>query len=77
MSLDGLVAGPNQSMDHPLGEGGARLHEWVYELMAWREEHGEAGGEVNASNHVVEESLRNVGATVMGRNMFGGRGDWG
>jgi dihydrofolate reductase len=77
MSLDGFVAGPNQSEANPLGEGGMQLHEWVFELAAWRGRHGQDGGEVNASTEVVEESLENIGATVMGRNMFGGQGPWG
>lgn len=79
VSADGFVAGPNQSMDKPLGEGGERLHDWVVSLAAWREAHGMEGGEVNASTRVVEETLENVGAAVMGRNMFGppGGGDWG
>lgn len=77
MSLDGFVAGPNQSKEHPLGEGGMQLHEWVFELAAWRQRHGQDGGDVNASTDVVEASLENVGATVMGRNMFGGEGPWG
>ena len=77
MSLDGFVAGPHQSVDNPLGVGGMRLHEWVFPLRAWRAMHGESGGEVDESNHVVEESLANIGATVMGRNMFGGHpGPW-
>jgi dihydrofolate reductase len=77
MSLDGFVAGPGQSLEHPLGIGGLRLHEWVFPLAVWRSMHGEAGGEVNASTPVVEESLANIGATVMGRNMFGGHpGPW-
>jgi dihydrofolate reductase len=76
MSLDGFVAGPNQSQENPLGEGGMQLHEWAFALAAWREPHGEPGGEVNASTKVVEESLENIGATVMGRNMFGGTGAW-
>ena len=77
MSLDGFIAGPNQSEEDPLGEGGTQLHEWAFELAAWRQSHGRDGGEVNASTRVVEESLENVGATVMGRNMFGGEGPWG
>jgi dihydrofolate reductase len=77
MSLDGYIAGPNQSEKDPLGEGGEQLHEWVIGLAAWRRSHGREGGEVNASTEVVEESLENVGATMMGRNMFGGRGPWG
>ncbi|HEY5053315.1 MAG TPA: dihydrofolate reductase family protein [Solirubrobacterales bacterium] len=78
ISVDGFVAGPNQSEEHPLGEGAMRLHEWVFKLAAWREPHGEEGGEVNASTEIIEESLDNIGATVMGRNMFGGGpGPWG
>jgi dihydrofolate reductase len=77
MSLDGYVAGPNQSIDNPLGIGGMRLHEWVFPLRFWREMHGELGGEVNDSTRVVEESVANIGATIMGRNMFGGHpGAW-
>jgi dihydrofolate reductase len=77
MSLDGFVAGPQQSVDNPLGIGGMRLHEWVFGLAAWHTMHGMEGGEVNESNRVVEESLANIGATVMGRNMFGGHpGPW-
>jgi dihydrofolate reductase len=78
MSLDGFIAGPNPSEHAPLGEGGMQLHEWVFKLAAWRAPHGREGGEVNASTAVVEEALENVGATVMGRKMFGGGpGPWG
>lgn len=77
MSLDGFAAGPSQSVDNPLGVGGMRLHEWVFDLAVFRAEHGLAGGEVNASTPVVEASTANIGATVMGRNMFGGHpGPW-
>jgi dihydrofolate reductase len=77
MSLDGYVAGPEQSLENPLGVGGMRLHDWALELAAWRREHGLEGGEVNASSPVVEENVANVGACVMGRNMFGGgTGPW-
>ncbi|OAI52142.1 deaminase [Betaproteobacteria bacterium SCGC AG-212-J23] len=77
MSLDGFVAGPEQSVANPLGIGGMKLHEWVFPLKAWREPHGMEGGEVNESSKVVEESLQNIGATIMGRNMFGGHpGPW-
>ena len=77
MSLDGFVAGPEQSVKDPLGVGGMRLHEWVFALAAFREMHGMEGGEVNESTPVVEESVANIGATVMGRNMFGGHpGPW-
>jgi dihydrofolate reductase len=77
MSLDGFVAGPNQSVDNPLGIGGTRLHEWAFALAIFRDEHELEGGEVNESTRVIEESLANIGATVMGRNMFGGHpGPW-
>jgi dihydrofolate reductase len=77
MSLDGFVAGPEQSVANPIGVGGMQLHDWVFPLRAWRAMHGMEGGEVNESTQVVEESLRNLGATIMGRNMFGGHpGPW-
>jgi dihydrofolate reductase len=77
MSLDGYVAGPRQSVKEPLGVGGEQLHEWVFPLAAWRAPHGLPGGEVNESTPVVEESLAGIGATIMGRNMFGGHpGPW-
>ncbi|WP_242342821.1 dihydrofolate reductase family protein [Anaeromyxobacter terrae] len=77
ISLDGFVAGPNQSVENPLGVGGMRLHQWALPLAAWRAPHGLPGGEVNESTPVVEASLANIGATVMGRNMFGGHpGPW-
>lgn len=77
MSLDGYVAGPRQSEDNPLGEGAMALHEWFFPLKEFRETHGEQGGETNASSEVVEERWANIGATIMGRNMFGPiRGPW-
>ena len=77
MSLDGFIAGPNQTLEQPLGEGGEALHEWAFALESWRERHGLSGGEVNVDSEVVEEALRNTGATVMGRRMFsGGEGAW-
>ncbi len=77
MSLDGFVAGPNQSVNNPLGVGGMRLHEWVFPLAVWRTLQGLQGGETSESTQVVEESMANIGATIMGRNMFGGHpGPW-
>jgi dihydrofolate reductase len=70
-SLDGYVAGPNQSEDNPLGEGGEQLHEWAVELKSWRERHGMEGGEENASDGVMQEATDDVGAEIMGRGMFG------
>jgi dihydrofolate reductase len=78
MSIDGFVAGPKQSEENPLGIGGERLHEWLVPLRAFRETHGEEGGEESPSNAVVEGWFEDIGATVMGRNMFGGGpGPWG
>lgn len=78
-SLDGYVAGPNQSMEHPLGEDGESLHDWLVALTAWREAAGMEGGEENASSAVVRETFANVGAEIMGRGKFGPptRGAWG
>jgi len=77
MSLDGYAAGPDQSEENPLGIGGEELHEWAFPLKAFRESHGREGGEVTASSPVVEGWTANVGAMIMGRNMFGGGpGPW-
>jgi dihydrofolate reductase len=79
LSLDGYAAGPNQTQDAPLGEGGERLHDWVVVLRPWREMHGMEGGEENVSSRVMEEANANVGAEIMGRGKFGpaARGPWG
>lgn len=77
MSLDGYTAGPNQSRQEPLGVGGERLHDWVVALRGWRSAHGQPGGEDNESSRVFDAELANIGATIMGRNMFGGHpGAW-
>jgi dihydrofolate reductase len=77
MSLDGFIAGPNQTLEQPLGEGGARIHEWMYDLASFRERHGMDGGTTNADSEVLEESVANTGAVLMGRRMFsGGAGQW-
>ncbi len=76
-SVDGFVAGPNPSLEHPLGEGGERLHEWLVGTASFKERHGESGGEVNADSELFEESFLELGAVVMGRRMFsGGEGPW-
>src|SRR3954453_7218995 len=72
VSIDGYVAGPNQSLEEPLGEGGERLHEWLFDLEIFRRLHGDEGGTVNASTPIVEDFIEGIGAFVMGRNMFGG-----
>ena len=77
MSLDGYVAGLDQSIDNPLGVGGMRLHEWIFGLRTFRREHGLEGGDDDDSTPVVESWSTNIGATIMGRNMFGGHpGAW-
>jgi dihydrofolate reductase len=77
ISLDGFVAGPNQSLEHPLGEGGMRLHEWALATDTWRRQHGQEGGERSVDAEVAEEVQRGIGAYVMGRRMFGGGdGPW-
>ncbi len=77
ISLDGYLAGPDQSVDNPLGVGGLHLHDWALALASFRRMHDMEGGEVNASSQVIEEAVANVGAFIMGRNMFGGYpGPW-
>ncbi|MBA2579927.1 MAG: dihydrofolate reductase [Thermoleophilaceae bacterium] len=77
MSLDGFVAGPNQSIDNPIGEGGMRLHQWPFATDSWREQQGSAGGERTADSEVADEVMRGLGAFIMGRKMFGpGDGPW-
>jgi dihydrofolate reductase len=76
ISLDGFTAGASQSVDHPLGLRGELLHEWMRELAAWRRHARLEGGTANESTELVERS-HDVGAVIMGRNMFGGGpGPW-
>jgi dihydrofolate reductase len=78
MSVDGYVAGPDQSVDNPLGVDGTRLHEWVFETRSGREMAGMEGGETGVDDDFVAEGFEGIGATIMGRNMFGPiRGPWG
>lgn len=78
MSLDGYAAGPNQSVEHPLGEGGDRLHERAFAVKTFRQAHGMEGGSTGPDDAVVAESLEDIGATLMGRRMLGGGpGPWG
>jgi dihydrofolate reductase len=77
MSLDGFVAGPEPSMDDPLGKRGEELHEWVIRLAAWRQAHGMEGGETGPDSDLVVEHVASYGAVVMGRRMYsGGAGPW-
>src|SRR3954451_13335289 len=79
VSLDRFVAGPNQSLEDPLGENGERLHDWVVATKQFNEAHGRSGegGETGVDNDIGAEHLADKGATVMGRHMFsGGEGPW-
>jgi dihydrofolate reductase len=77
ISLDGYVAGPNQSLENPIGEGGMRLHEWVFATAAWNAMQGQPGGEESADSEVIAAAHRGIGAYIMGRNMFSpDRGAW-
>ena len=77
VSIDGYVAGPNQSPENPLGEGGEQLHDWAYDLRWFQEIHGREGGEVNADDEILKEVFAALGAMIMGRGMFGGGpGPW-
>lgn len=77
MSLDGFVAGPNQTLEQPLGEGGEELHEWIVGLESWRRQHGLEGGGANGDDELVRAAQERTGAFVMGRRMFSsGDGPW-
>jgi dihydrofolate reductase len=77
MSLDGYIAGPNPSLEHPLGERGEELHQWAFATRGFREMHGMEGGESGPDSDVITEAFQNVGAYILGRNMFGGGpGPW-
>jgi hypothetical protein len=73
----GFVAGPNPSLEDPLGVGGEKLHDWAVATAAFRERHGGADGETGVDSDVLAEIARSTGATVVGRRMFsGGQGPW-
>lgn len=77
VSLDGFVAGPRQSVENPLGEGGMRLHEWAFATEAFRDQHGSGGGEHSVDSEIAERGMQGIGAYIMGRRMFGGgEGPW-
>ncbi len=79
ISLDGFMAGPNQDEANPLGEGGEALHEWAFNQAGFKEMHGggDTDGERGVDDEVFRASMANLGAVVMGRNMFGPiRGPW-
>ncbi len=78
ISLDGYAAGPDQGLDNPLGVGGTRLHEWAFATRSGRHMHGMDGGDEGLDDEFVAQGDVGIGATIMGRNMFGPiRGPWG
>lgn len=71
------MAGPHQSVDAPLGINGQLLHHWAFVTKSFKEWHGESGGALGIDNDYIERGFTNIGATIMGRNMFGPiRGEW-
>jgi dihydrofolate reductase len=77
MSLDGFIAGPNDGPEQGLGEGGERLHEWIFGLASWREPHGLEGGEHNEDSEVLDEAMQRSGAVIVGRRMYDNAHGWG
>ncbi|TMJ38503.1 MAG: dihydrofolate reductase [Alphaproteobacteria bacterium] len=77
LSLDGFGAGPDQSIDDPLGKGGMTLHQWVLGTQTFRKMFGRDGGETGIDDDFAKRGFENVGAWILGRNMFGPvRGPW-
>ena len=77
VSLDGFGAGPEQSIDHPLGAGGKALHNWAFATRTFKTMFGEDGGSTGADDQFARRGFENIGAWILGRNMFGPvRGPW-
>ncbi len=77
VSLDGYGAGPAQDVDHPLGQGGTALHEWIFRTRTFRSLLGQDGGERGVDDDFTAFGFDNIGAWIVGRNMFGPvRGPW-
>lgn len=77
VSVDGFGAGPDQSLEAPLGVGGERLHDWFFPTRTFQGMYGDAQGETGVDDDFAEPSMKGIGAWIMGRNMFGPiRGDW-
>jgi dihydrofolate reductase len=77
MSIDGFGAGPRQSQQDPLGVGGMQLHDWAFATRTFRAMHGGEGGSTDTDDAIAAKSFENVGAWILGRNMFGPiRGAW-
>src|SRR4051794_33341660 len=77
MSIDGYSAGPNQSLENPLGMHGPELMDWFFHTRAWREMHQQPGGDTGVDDEIAKQGFENMGAWILGRNMFGPvRGPW-
>jgi dihydrofolate reductase len=77
ISIDGFGAGPDQDPENPIGAGGLELMEWFFHTRAWRQMHGQDGGEAGIDNGLAESGFTGIGAWILGRNMFGPvRGPW-
>jgi dihydrofolate reductase len=77
LSTDGFGAGPRQDVNHPLGERGPEIFSWFFQTDVWKTMHGQTGGSHGIDNEMAAKSFENVGAWIMGRNMFGPvRGPW-
>ena len=77
VSLDGYAAGPRQSLENPLGVGGPALFEWLFSTRTWKQMHGQEGGSTGVDDEWARRGMENVGAWILGRNMFGPvRGPW-
>ncbi|GAB3806144.1 dihydrofolate reductase family protein [Virgibacillus kimchii] len=76
VSLDGFIAGLNDSSDNPIGDGGKQLHEWIYKLASWRKQHGLTGGEKNRNDDILQGLAANTGAIIMGKRMFNSGADY-
>ena len=77
LSLDGFGAGPDQSRENPLGVNGMKLHQWAFRTRTFKRMFGQEGGETDVDDEFAARSFENIGAWIMGRNMFGPiRGPW-
>ncbi len=77
MSLDGFSAGPAQDLENPIGQGGLQLFDWAFATRTFQRMHGHAEGETGVDDKIAAQGFQNIGAFILGRNMFGPvRGEW-
>src|SRR5258707_14531557 len=77
ISIDGFAAGPNQDMENPIGVGGLKVFEWFFPTRTWQQMHGGEDGETGVDDNIAARGFENIGAYILGRNMFGPvRGSW-